>query len=262
MTDEVVLRARGLRKRFDGVCVLDGVDFELRRGEIVGLIGPGGCGKSVLVKLCCGLMLPDRGTIEVLGQDLLAIGEKERQQLRTRIGLSFQNYALFDFMDVGDNVGFPLVQEGRLAGCDVAEKVKHRLHDVGLPGVRRLMPNELSGGMRKRVGLARATIADPELVFYDDPTAGLDPVTSSKIFNLIKDMQVAHGSSCVIVSHDVDRMQAVCDRYVLLYECRVHFAGTAAVARNSPDPIVREFFHRDTGLQGVGPAAPPTGGGA
>jgi phospholipid/cholesterol/gamma-HCH transport system ATP-binding protein len=248
MSQEVVLRVKGLGKRFEGVCVLDGIDFELRAGEIVGLIGPGGSGKSVFVKLSCGLLTPDRGEIEVLGQNLRQLAEKDRQKLRTRIGLSFQNYALFDFMTVGENVAFPLAQDGAVAAPEIARRVQQRLNEVGLPLVAGLMPNELSGGMRKRVGLARATIANAELVFYDDPTAGLDPVTSSKIFNLIRDLQIAHRSSSIIVSHDVDRMRAVCDRYVLLYDCQIRFAGTADDALRSRDPIVHEFFQRDVGV--------------
>jgi len=243
----VVLRVAGLTKWFDDVCVLDGVDFEMRQGEIVGLIGPGGVGKTVLVKICCGLLEPDEGTIEILGENLRSLKEKQRQRLRERVGLVFQNYALFDFMTVGDNVAFPMRQRGGSTPDQIADRVQERLAEVDLPKVRHLMPNELSGGMKKRVGLARANINDPELIFFDDPTAGLDPVTSSKIFNLIRRTQAHRGSTCLVISHDIDRMRPACDRYLLLYEGRVHFAGTEAEAMAASDPVVREFFQRDKG---------------
>ncbi len=239
-----VLRLRGVSKWFGDSCVLDRIDFSLRAGEVVGLIGPGGAGKSVFVKLCCGLMDADDGEIILLGEDLKLVGAKERQHLRERVGLVFQNYALFDFMTVGDNVAFPMRQRGGFSVAEIDAKVQERLSEVDLPLVRALMPNELSGGMKKRVGLARANINDPELIFFDDPTAGLDPVTSSKIFNLIRHTQTQRNSTCLVISHDIDRMRPVVDRYVLLYECRVHWTGTQAQAMASQDPIVREFFRK------------------
>ena len=239
---EVVLDVHGLTHWFGDVCVLDGVDLTMREGEVVGLIGPGGVGKSVFVKLCCGLLVPDAGEIHILGKDLLALDDKQRQELRTRVGLVFQNYALFDFMTVGDNVAFPMRQRGQASEAEIAAKVQERLSEVDLPKVQHLMPNELSGGMKKRVGLARANINDPEFIFFDDPTAGLDPVTSSKIFNLVRRTQEQRNSTCLVISHDIDRMRPVCDRYVLLYDARVRFQGTEQDAMASSDPIVHEFF--------------------
>ncbi len=244
----VVLDVRGLSKWFGAACVLDRIDFTMHAGEIVGVIGPGGVGKSAFVKLCCGLMEPDAGTIEVLGQDLASSPPKARQALRERVGLVFQNYALFDFMTVGQNVAFPMKQRGGFSDEEIAAKVHERLSEVDLPKVQHLMPNELSGGMKKRVGLARANINDPELIFFDDPTAGLDPVTSSKIFNLIRRTQAHRNSTCLVISHDIDRMRPACDRYVLLYQCRVHFEGTEAQAMASRDPIVQEFFRKEEGI--------------
>ena len=251
---EVVLRVRGLTKSFADAVVLDAIDFEMRAGEVVGVIGPGGVGKSVFVKICCGLMEPDDGEIELLGQNLLAIDHKSRQRLRERVGLVFQNYALFDFMTVGENVAFPMVQRGIAKPDEILVKVQERLAEVDLPNVRHLMPNELSGGMKKRVGLARANINDPELIFFDDPTAGLDPVTSSKIFNLIRRTQAQRNSTCLVISHDIDRMRPACDRYVLLLDGRVHFRGTEADAMRSQDPIVQEFFRKGDGSKAAAPA--------
>jgi phospholipid/cholesterol/gamma-HCH transport system ATP-binding protein len=246
----VVLRCQGLTRWFGDHCVLDRVDLTVREGEIVGIIGTGGCGKTVLVKLCCGLLEPDAGTIEVLGEDLATMPQKQRQLLRERVGLVFQNYALFDFMTVGQNVAFPMRQRGGYGEDEIARKIQERLTEVGLPKVQHLMPNELSGGMKKRVGLARANINDPELIFFDDPTAGLDPVTSSKIFNLVRLTQSHRGSTCVVISHDIDRMRPVADRYVLLHKSRVYFEGTEDDAMASMDPIVREFFRKEEGLGG------------
>ena len=247
---DVVLSVRNLCKNFGDAPVLENIDFEMRAGEVVGLIGPGGVGKSTFVKICCGLMEPDDGEIHVLGQDLLALDHKARQRLRERVGLVFQNYALFDFMTVGENVAFPMVQRGVAKPVEIAVKVQERLAEVDLPNVRHLMPNELSGGMKKRVGLARANINDPELIFFDDPTAGLDPVTSSKIFNLIRRTQAQRNSTCLVISHDIDRMRPACDRYVLLLDGRVHFRGTEAEAMRSADPVVQEFFRKGGGDKG------------
>ena len=256
---EVVLDVRGLSKWFGDSCVLDSINFQVRAGEIVGLIGPGGSGKSVFVKLCCGLLAPDEGEIRVLGEDLAAISDKQRQALRTRIGLVFQNYALFDFMTVGENVAFPMVQRGTFTPEEIRAKVQERLTEVDLPKVLHLMPNELSGGMKKRVGLARANINDPEFIFFDDPTAGLDPVTSSKIFNLIRRTQAHRNSTCVVISHDIDRMRPACDRYVLLVQGRVYFEGTAEMAMASADPVIRDFFRRDEGVSTSTPPKSPVG---
>lgn len=239
---EVALALQGIHKAFGEHRVLDGVDFEVRRGEVVGLIGPGGAGKSVLTKVCCGLLPPDSGQIAVLGADLLAMTERHRQRLRERIGLVFQNYALFDFMTVAENIAFPMRQRGGVSEAEIDAKVRSRLDEVDLARAYGQMPGELSGGMKKRVGLARAIINDPELVFFDDPTAGLDPVTSSKIFELIRRSQSELGATCLVISHDIDRMRAACDRYLLLLDGRIAWAGTADDAAAADDPVVEEFF--------------------
>lgn len=245
---EVVLEVRNLWKSFGHGDVIAGISFQMRAGEVLGLIGPGGAGKSVIVKLCCGLLEPDDGQISVLGQDLQHLNDKDKQALRTRVGLVFQNYALFDFMTVGQNVAFPMRQRGTYSDEEIGIRVQERLAEVDLPKVQHLMPNELSGGMKKRVGLARANINDPELIFFDDPTAGLDPVTSSKIFNLIRRTQAQRNSTCLVISHDIDRMRPACDRYLLLYRGKLHFVGTEIEAMASSDTIVREFFRKEEGL--------------
>jgi len=245
---QVVLSITGLGCEFGAGPVLEDVDLEVNRGEIVGLIGPGGAGKSVLVKTCCGLLPVRHGRVAVLGHDLSGLSGRERQRLRERIGLVFQNYALFDFMTVADNVAFPMRQRGDCDEATIAARVAERLAEVDLPRAGDLMPAELSGGMKKRVGVARAGIHDPELMFFDDPTAGLDPVTSSKIFNLIRRVQRDHHTTCLVVSHDIDRLRATCDRYVLLYDGRVRWQGDNDDADRTDDAIVRAFFSAGAGM--------------
>jgi phospholipid/cholesterol/gamma-HCH transport system ATP-binding protein len=240
----VRLRVEGLTKLFRGEPVLDGVDLELHAGEVVGVIGPGGQGKSVLLKHLPRLIVPDRGRVEVDGQDLATLRPRELARVRERFGYVFQNYALFDFMSIGDNVAFPLRQldaTRRPPDDDIEARVRQRLQDVGLGHTYDQLPRELSGGMKKRVGLARATIADPEIALYDDPSAGLDPVTSSKIFALIDAMhRRVPGATTVVVSHDIDRMRAICHRWVMVARGKVVFDGRdEALARASAD--VRAF---------------------
>lgn len=245
-----MIRGTSLAKSFDGDPILSGVSVEVRPGRVLGIIGPGGVGKSLLLKMLCGLVVPDSGTVEVFGEELASMSFTRMAQMRERFGMLFQNYALFDFMTVGQNVAFPLEQRGGVAVDEITRRVEQRLAEVDLPGTEHLFPRELSGGMKKRVALARATIAEAPMLLYDDPTAGLDPVTSSKIFNLIASLHHPEGAT-VIVGHDVDRMVAVCDDWVLLYEGGVRFEGDTAAARASDDPVVQTFFEGADGVPGT-----------
>jgi len=243
----------GVGKRFGDAWVLRDVSMVVHPGEILGIIGPGGHGKSVLLKLMAGLLEADEGRVLVDGRDLAKVSPLELAALRSDYGYLFQNYALFDFMTVADNVAFPLRQLGATDEGEVSEAVQTRLEEVSLGHALGLYPRELSGGMKKRVGLARATVARPRLVLYDDPTAGLDPVTSSKIFELI---QVVHGvgsadgrpCASVVVSHDIDRMRRVCDRYVMLQDGQVRFDGVESVIADAA-PIVGDFFYGAAGKE-------------
>ena len=236
--------AKGVGKSFGGERILSGVDLTFHEGEVVGIVGPGGVGKSLLMKILCGLVEPDEGEVTVFGRSWADLSVTERAKLRERFGMLFQNYALFDFMTVGENVAFPLVQRGDMSAQDVQERVVERLTQVELSGVNHLYSRELSGGMKKRVALARATIGEAPIIIYDDPTAGLDPVTSSKIFNLISDLQRPDSLS-LITSHDIERMKPVCQRYIMLYQGGVYFRGTAQEAKQSQDPVLRVFFGGD-----------------
>jgi phospholipid/cholesterol/gamma-HCH transport system ATP-binding protein len=221
--------------------VLAGVSLDVRRGARLGLIGPAASGKSVLLKLICGLEQPDRGSIEVLGEPVVGRHEAELGDLRQRIGMLFQNYALFDFLDVAGNVAFPLEQRGGLAADEVASRVLARLRAVGLAGSERKLTGELSGGMKKRVGIARATVADAEIVIYDEPTAGLDPVTTQKIYDLLVEDQARTGATVLAVSSDVVALAKFVDEIAFLYRGHVVYRGPAATVADAPDPLVRQF---------------------
>jgi len=234
-------------KRHEGRTVLDDVSLAIHPDEILGVVGPGGAGKSVLLKHLPRLIVPDHGRVLLDGRDLAALSAFELARAREHYGYLFQNYALFDFMTVADNIAFPLRQERVPPPADeIDRRVRERLEQVGLARAYHQYPRELSGGMKKRVGLARATVTGPSIALYDDPSAGLDPVTSSRIFDLIGAMH-APGCATVVVSHDVDRMAAIVDRWVVLADGRVHFDGDgAALARaltTAPrDGLLARFF--------------------
>jgi phospholipid/cholesterol/gamma-HCH transport system ATP-binding protein len=241
-------------KRHEGRVVLDDVSLEVRAGEILGLVGPGGHGKSVLLKHLPRLIVPDAGRVLLDGKDLAKLTAFDLARAREGFGYLFQNYALFDFMTVADNVAFPLRQEkSRPSEPEIERRVRARLAEVGLTRAYHQFPRELSGGMKKRVGLARATVTEPQIALYDDPTAGLDPVTSSRIFALILEMhRHVPGCASLVVSHDVDRMAAIVDRWVVLEHGRVVFSGDAAalasaLAGAAEDSLLARFFP-DAGL--------------
>lgn len=244
-----VIICEGVGKRFDDHWVLRGIDLEVRSGEVLGIIGPGGHGKSVLLKLMAGLLTPDEGRVLVEGQDLAGLAPLELARIRNDFGYLFQNYALFDFMTVADNVAFPLRRQREPAPEEeIAAAVRQRLEEVDLGHALALFPSELSGGMKKRVGLARATITHPPILLYDDPTAGLDPVTSSKIFRLVEANQrqgsarnAGRPSAAVVVSHDIDRMRVVCARWVMLSDGKVVYEGDEAGIADAAQGV-RDFF--------------------
>jgi phospholipid/cholesterol/gamma-HCH transport system ATP-binding protein len=237
-----MIEVSDLRKQFPHrEVLLDGVSFQVGTGERWGLIGPGACGKSVLLKLLCGLVPADGGRILVEGFDVARARERELGALRARVGMLFQNYALFDFMTVGENVAFPLVRRGDVGRDEIAARVADRLRAVGLAGSENKRPSELSGGMKKRVGIARATIARPDLVIYDEPTAGLDPVTTSKIMDLLVADAAATGATVITVSSDVEALRAFTPRIAMLYKGRLRYDGPSDAIADAGDPLVRQF---------------------
>jgi phospholipid/cholesterol/gamma-HCH transport system ATP-binding protein len=232
-----------LTKSFGGLPVLRGVHLSVPRGCLYGLIGPGASGKSVLLKMITGLLRPDLGRVIVEGRDVGSLSEIDLQAFRLRFGMLFQNNALFDYLTVGENIAFPLRRLFQLPEEEIAARVAERLRVVSLPGFEDRLPAGLSGGQKKRVGVARATISRAEIVLYDEPAAGLDPVTSQRIFELLRAEQRAAGATVVMVSSDLDRLLTVTDRVGMLYKGRLIFDGTTAEARASADPYVRQFVH-------------------
>lgn len=242
-----MIQIEGLTKTFGGMPVLRGVDLTIPKGCLYGLIGPGASGKSVLLKMLTGLLRPDAGRVIIDGQDVLAMSDIELQQFRLRFGMLFQNNALFDYMTVGDNIAFPLRRLYNLPEEEIAARIADRLRVVSLPGFEDRMPAGLSGGQKKRVGVARATVAKAEIVLYDEPAAGLDPVTSQRIFELLRAEQRAAGATVVMVSSDLDRLLTVTDRVGMLYKGRLIFDGTTEEAKASANSYVRQFVHGLTG---------------
>lgn len=235
------IRLHEVHKRYGRREVLAGVSLELVRGQRLGLIGSAASGKTVLCKLVCGLEAPDAGAIEVLGEAIVGKREQELGALRQRIGMLFQNPALFDFLNVEQNVAFPLEQRGGMTATEVAARVAERLRAVGLAGSEGKLTAELSGGMRKRVGIARATVADAELVIYDEPTAGLDPVTTQKIYDLMTADQVRTGAAVLAVSSDVMALAQFVDEIAFVHGGRIRYRGPARAIADAPDPLVRQF---------------------
>ena len=212
-------------------------------GCLYGLIGPGASGKSVLLKMITGLLRPDRGAIWVDEEEVTALNELKLQTLRMKFGMLFQNNALFDHLTVGDNIAFPLRRLYALPEDEVKERVSERLRCVALPGFEDRMPSGLSGGQKKRVGVARATVTRAPIVLYDEPAAGLDPVTSQKIFELLRAEQRASGATVVMVSSDLDRLLTVTDRVGMMYRGQLVFDGTTDEALRSEEPRVKQFVH-------------------
>lgn len=238
-----MIQIEQLTKSFGGMPVLRGVDLDVPAGCLYGLIGPGASGKSVLLKMITGLLRPDRGRVVVDGKDVHALSELEVQAFRLKFGMLFQNNALFDYMTVGENIAFPLRRLYDLSEEEIEERVAERLRVVSLSGFEDRTPAGLSGGQKKRVGVARATIARGEIVLYDEPAAGLDPVTSQRIFDLLRAEQRAMNATVVMVSSDLDRLLTVTDRVGMLYRGRLIFDGTTDEAKASDDPRVRQFVH-------------------
>lgn len=237
-----MIAVEGVTKYYFGETVLDDVSLVIPEGTNLGLIGPGGAGKSLLLKIIAGLVKPDRGRVLVDGHDVTRMRETELAELRFDIGMLFQNYALFDFMNVGENIAFPLRQVGGFSEDAIQAKVKHLLTLVSLPNIGHNFPNELSGGMKKRVAFCRAVVTQPPILFYDDPTMGLDPVTSSKIFIHLRRTQQAGGTTAVTISHDIGGIKDICDDFAMLDHGRLIFHGSRAEIERSDVRLVQHFW--------------------
>lgn len=240
---ERVITIRGLFKSFGNNHVLRGIDLDLDRSENVVVLGRSGTGKSVLIKIICGLLKPDAGEVMVLGKDVPHLNEKELRALRLKLGFSFQNSALYDSMTVRENLEFPLVQNSKhLTSKQIKTAVEDVLDAVGLIQTLDQMPAELSGGQRKRIGIARTLILQPEIMLYDEPTAGLDPITSIEINNLINEVQQRYHTSSIIITHDLTCAKTTGDRVAMLLDGKFVKQGTFEEVFTTEDERIKSFY--------------------
>lgn len=239
---EAVISLRQLNITFGTHTVLDNIDLDVYKGETLAVLGPSGTGKSTVLRSMIGLLEPNGGQIFIQGEDVSGLDEDGWNRLRMKMGMVFQYSALFDFLTVGENVAFGLRQHTDKSNEEIQGIVTQMLDLVGLPGTQDLYPAELSGGMKKRVGLARAIAVNPEIVLYDEPTAGLDPIMSRNISRLIKKTQEQLHVTSVLVTHDMQSAFYAADRVAMLYEGHIVAIGTAEEIKNSTNPIVKAFI--------------------
>ncbi|PYN96720.1 MAG: ABC transporter ATP-binding protein [Candidatus Rokuibacteriota bacterium] len=243
-----MIKVRGLTKSFGAQPVLRGIDLDMPDRSITVIIGRSGGGKSVFLKHLLGLLRPDSGQVMINGTDITNLGVRAMDEVRQHYGVVFQGGALFDSLTCFDNVAFPLREKTKLGHREIAERVEQRLGQVGLAGVGPKYPAEISGGMRKRVAFARALVTDPEIVFFDEPTTGLDPVLVNTIHRLILDLHRALGFTAVMVSHEIPEIFALADTVAMLHDGRIVAVGPPAAIQGSEDPVVRQFIHGEPEL--------------
>jgi phospholipid/cholesterol/gamma-HCH transport system ATP-binding protein len=240
------MQAKNVHKAFGSFQVLKGLDLDFQDDAITTILGPSGTGKSVLIKHLVGLLEPDEGEVLIFGQDIWQISEKERYELRTKMGVLFQDGALFGSLNVYDNTCFPLRKHTDKSEDEIREIVTRRLAEVGLDKAHNKLPNEISGGMRKRAGFARALVMDPKIVFFDEPDSGLDPVRTSLLNDLILDMHAEHKGTYLLVTHDIRTARKVSDYVGLIWKGKVVHYGEAEEAFANEDPFVRQFLAGDS----------------
>lgn len=251
-THDTVIRFSGVTKAFGENVIYTSLDLDIRRGETITVMGGSGTGKSVMLKMLCGLMSADSGTVEVFGQDVTRLGEHDWIPLRRRVSMLFQGGALFDSLSVRENIAYPLrVHDPKIGEAEIDRTVAEKLELVGLPGIEEMKPSDLSGGMRKRVGLARAIAMNPEVILWDEPTTGLDPINTNRINALIRRMQEVLHCTSVVVTHDMGSAFAVSDRIAFLYDKRIILTDTASRVHESDIPAVRAFI--DGRFEGLAP---------
>jgi len=237
-----MIKVSHLFKSFNGQCILNDIDLQIDKGEMVVILGESGTGKSVLLKHLMGLLRPDQGTVSIEGEDITKMSEEKLLKVRKKIGYLFQEGALYDFMTVFENIAFPLREHTSLERKEIQKKVRDVLRVVDLENVENKLPSELSGGMRKRVGLARAIILDSKILFCDEPTSGLDPIRSRDISDLIRQVGKKKDCTTVITSHDMANSFRIADRLILIKEGKIAMDGTQAEFKSSEDEFIREFI--------------------
>ena len=241
--NEVMISLRQLTMAFGSKVVLDELDLDVYKGETLAVIGPSGSGKSTVIKVLTGLLAPTSGSVQIEGQETSGFDDDAWDELRCHMGVVFQYSALFDFLSVGENVAFGLRRHFKLPEEEIQHRVAALLEMVGMPGTQSMMPAELSGGMKKRVGLARALAMQPQVVFYDEPTSGLDPVMTMTISRLIRRTQQTLGVTSVLVTHDMESAYFAADRIAMLYKGKIVQVGTPDEIKRSRNPIVRAFVN-------------------
>ncbi len=256
-SDEVLIEVRGLVNRFGSQTVHDGLDLDIRRGEILGVVGGSGTGKSVLLRSIVGLRRPNAGSVRVFGENLLALGEEARSRIERRFGVLFQRGALFSSLTVQENIALPLIEHAGLGRDDAEHLALLKIALTGLPAsAAEKYPDTLSGGMIKRAALARALALDPEVLFLDEPTAGLDPIGAAAFDRLILTLRDALGLSVFLVTHDLDTLYSICDRVAVLAKKRVLVADSLERVAATDDDWIRDYFHGPRGRAAQQVAAP------
>lgn len=241
--NEVMISLRQLTMAFGSKVVLDELDLDVYKGETLAVIGPSGSGKSTVIKVLTGLLAPTSGSVQIEGQETSGFDDDAWDELRCHMGVVFQYSALFDFLSVGENVAFGLRRHFKLPEAEIQHRVAALLEMVGMPATQSMMPAELSGGMKKRVGLARALAMQPQVVFYDEPTSGLDPVMTMTISRLIRKTQQTLGVTSVLVTHDMESAYFAADRIAMLYKGKIVQVGTPDEIKRSRNPIVHAFVN-------------------
>ena len=241
--NEVMISLRQLTMAFGSKVVLDELDLDVYKGETLAVIGPSGSGKSTVIKVLTGLLAPTSGSVQIEGQETSGFDDDAWDELRCHMGVVFKYSALFDFLSVGENVAFGLRRHFKLPEEEIQRRVAALLEMVGMPGTQSMMPAELSGGMKKRVGLARALAMQPQVVFYDEPTSGLDPVMTMTISRLIRKTQQTLGVTSVLVTHDMESAYFAADRIAMLYKGKIVQVGTPDEIKRSKNPIVHAFVN-------------------
>ena len=242
MSAGTMIKVENVYKKLAGQPVLEDISFNVSAGEIIAVLGLSGAGKTVLLKHLIGLFRPDRGRVIIDGVDIDSLSEEQLLKVRCNMGYLFQEGALYDFMDVYDNVAFPLREHTKLKSVEVAARVREVLKLVDLEGVESKLPDELSGGMKKRVGLARAIVLGAKVLLCDEPTSGLDPIRSRDISDLIRHVSQQIGSTTVMTSHDVNNSFRIASRLLIINDCHIAAMGTPQEVKGSKDPFVREFL--------------------
>lgn len=238
-----MIEISGVEKSLNGNMVLRGVNLRIEKGSTCVIIGRSGCGKSVLLKHIVGILKPDKGRIIIDGKDVTSLDEKELDSLRLKIGLVFQGGALFDSLNVGENVGFGLIEHDHIPQDELSGRIEESLSLVGLSGISNLMPSDLSGGMKKRVALARALCIKPEIILYDEPTTGLDPISADSINELIKNLHDKINITSIVVTHDMKSAYKIGDKIAMLYQGRIVAEGSPRDIEGSKDPVVHQFIN-------------------